>query len=378
MVCGSGFMAETGIKGEWRNGIRRGMVDGIDVIEINLVYSNYDSLPKRALVFLKYALKSTHVAWKEKYDVLFATSTPLTAGIPGIFMRLLKPQKIFIFEVRDLWPELPKAAGIVKNPFILLGLEALEKLSYWAMHAGIALSPGILKGMKNKTAFGKEVALIPNGCDLDLFLSGNQQKNMGAIPEIPQTGLRCIFIGTHGISNGLDAVLDAAKILKKADRSDIYLIFIGDGMLKPHLKKRALNEGLTNCIFLDPIPKKHLTGLLCQVDVGMMILKNVPAFYWGTSPNKFFDYLSSGLPVVNNYPGWVAEIIKQNKCGVVVPPDVPESFASSLIEMADHRESLKIMAQNSRNLAEKEFARGKLADQFVSYLEKIYDICTTP
>lgn len=296
MVCGSGFMAKTGLKGEWRNGIRRGMVDGIDVIEINLVYSNYDSLPKRAMVFLKYALKSTHVAWKEKYDVLFATSTPLTAGIPGILMRVLKPGKRFVFEVRDLWPELPKAMGVVSNPVVLLGMGILEQLSYAAMHAGVALSPGIRKGMLKGAGARKKVAMIPNGCDLEIF-------KPCPVPGVPQKGLRCIFIGAHGIANGLDAVLDAAGVLKEKGRTDISLLFVGDGKLRPHLKQRAVDEGLENCIFLDPIPKTRVSELLQQVDVGMMILDNVPAFYYGTSPNKFFDYIAGGLPVLNNYPG---------------------------------------------------------------------------
>lgn len=177
MVCGSGFMAQTGLIGKPVNGIRRGIVDGIDVIEINLEYSNYDSLTKRALIFFKYAFKSTFIAWKEKYDVLFATSTPLTAGIPGIVMRIMKPGKRFVFEVRDLWPELPKAMGVVSNPFVLLGMAILEKVSYVAMHGGVALSPGIRKGMLKKAGAGKDIAMIPNGCDLEIFKPGKTDNN---------------------------------------------------------------------------------------------------------------------------------------------------------------------------------------------------------
>ncbi|MCD6389178.1 MAG: glycosyltransferase family 4 protein [Desulfobulbaceae bacterium] len=371
MVCGSGFMAETGLKGEWRNGIRRGVVDGIDVIEINLVYSNYDSLPKRALVFLKYALKSTHIAWKEKYDVLFATSTPLTAGIPGIFMRILKPGKRFVFEVRDLWPELPKAMGVVSNPVVLLGMGILEQFSYAAMHAGVALSPGIRKGMLKGAGARKKVAMIPNGCDPEIFKPGKneQEGDANLVPGVPQKGLRCIFIGAHGIANGLDAVLDAAGVLKEKGRTDISLLFVGDGKLKPHLKQRAVDEGLENCIFLDPIPKTRVPELLQQVDVGMMILDNVPAFYYGTSPNKFFDYIAAGLPVLNNYPGWLADMIAENKCGVVVPPEKPVAFADALEYMADNRDESAEMGKNARRVAERNFDRIELADRFVDWVE---------
>ena len=373
MVCGSGFMARTGLIGEPVNGIRRGWVNGIDVVEINLVYSNYDSLIRRALIFLKYALKSVRIAWKEKYDVLFATSTPLTAGIPGIVMRLLKPGKRFVFEVRDLWPELPKAMGVVSNPVVLLGMGILEQLSYAAMHVGIGLSPGIRKGMLKGAGSGKKVAMIPNGCDLEMFYPAkmDSENNTQPFPGIPLTGLRCIFTGAHGLANGLDAVLDAAKILKEKGRSDIHLLFIGDGKLKPHLIRRAANEGLENCKFLDPIPKTKLADLLQQVDVGMMILDNVPAFYYGTSPNKFFDYISSGLPVLNNYPGWLAGLIVENECGIAVPPEDPVAFADALVFMADNPEMRKNMAINSRRLAETQFPRDLLADRLVLFLEAI-------
>ena len=128
MVCGSNILADTGLEGKPQNGIRRGCVDSIDVIEICLPYSNYDSLTKRSMAFIRFALKSISIAIREDYDVLFATSTPLTASIPGILMRIIKPRKKFIFEVRDLWPKLPKAMGVVSNPVIIGGLWLLEQI----------------------------------------------------------------------------------------------------------------------------------------------------------------------------------------------------------------------------------------------------------
>jgi len=167
----------------------------------------------------------------------------------------------------------------------------------------------------------------------------------------------------------LDSVLDAARILDQRERNDIKLVFIGDGKLKPLLKVRVEREGLQNCIFLDPVPKHRLAELLQSADVGLMILANVPAFYYGTSPNKFFDYIAAGLPVINNYPGWLAEMIEENRCGTVVEPGNAENFADVLEEMASNRE-LQSMAKNARNLAVREFSREKLASSFADFLEE--------
>jgi glycosyltransferase involved in cell wall biosynthesis len=103
----------------------------------------------------------------------------------------------------------------------------------------------------------------------------------------------------------------------------------------------------------------------------MMILDDIPAFYYGTSPNKFFDYIATGLAVLNNYPGWLADMIKENDCGRAVPPRNPEAFAEVLMEMADNPDLVKEMGRNSRALAEREFNRARLADGFVGFLEEI-------
>lgn len=373
MVCGRGFLADSGLTGEARKGFRRGVVDGIDVVEINLPYSNYDSLTKRAGVFLRYAVKSVYIAWRENYDLIFATSTPLTASIPGIGAQFLWPGKPFIFEVRDLWPELPKAMGVINNRLILACLSLLEKLSYLSMNAGVALSPGIKKGMAKRSASGKEIAMIPNGCDLKMFFPSGPKKNRDDdIPiQLPKSGLNAIFTGAHGLANGLDAVLDAAGVLKKKGREDINFLFVGDGKEKPQLIRRSVEQELDNCFFYSPIAKTELVKMLRCMDIGLMILANIPAFYYGTSPNKFFDYIASGLPVLNNYPGWLADLIQENDCGIAVPPGSPVVFAEALIELADNPDKRREMGRHARELAETMFSREKLASQFVDFLEKV-------
>ena len=366
MVCGSYGGGNTGLAGAYQNGKREGRVAGIQVVEFELPYSNRDSFLRRTLTFLKFAWRSAWLVLRRDYDLVFATTTPLTAGIPGILARWLRG-KPFVFEVRDLWPELPKAMGVIRNPLVLGAMSVLEWLSYRSAHRLIGLSPGIVDGIARRGVPRERIALIPNGCDLDIF-------GVPAEPWRPEgvgvNDLMAVFTGTHGIANGLDAVLDAAAELKRRGRNDIKLVLIGQGKLKVELQQRAHAEQLDNVIFHDPVNKAKLAGLMAATDVGMQILANVPAFYYGTSPNKFFDYIAAGRPVLNNYPGWLAGIITEHECGYAAPPDDPVAFANALIHAVDHRDELRRMGQRARALAQSEYNRDLLAARFVTWLEK--------
>jgi glycosyltransferase involved in cell wall biosynthesis len=365
VVCGSYSGGQTGLSTDFVSGKRTGMVAGIRVIELDLAYSNSHGLFKRTISFMKFAIRSIGIALTEKYDLVFATTTPLTAGIPGIFARWFR-NKPFIFEVRDLWPELPKAMGVIRNPLILGALSALEWISYRSAHRLIGLSPGIVEGISHRGVLREKIAMVPNGCDLDIF-------NIPTDPWLPegvsQSQLVAVFTGTHGVANKLDAVLDTALELKSRGRDDIRLVLVGQGKLKPALVERARALNLDNVIFHDPVNKERLSGLMASADIGLQILANVPAFYYGTSPNKFFDYIASGLPVLNNYPGWLAELIRTNDCGYVVPPENPKAFADALEHAANDREALKLKGLKGRQLAINHFDRRILADQFVDWLE---------
>lgn len=367
LVCGE--RAKLNLPATSTKGVYRGTIDGIEVMQINLPYSNSDGIAKRTWIFVKFAWKGIQIAIREDYDLLFATSTPLTAGIPGIWMKWFGSKKRkFVFEVRDLWPELPKALGM-KNPLLLWGMSILEKWSYKNADGCIGLSPGICEGIEKRSQKNKRIELIPNGCDLGIFRPSNRKKLQlnGVLP----TNTLAVFTGAHGIANGLDAILDMAAELKMKGRNDIKIAFIGNGRVKNTLMKRARNENLDNCLFFDPVPKTQLNDIVASADIGLMVLKDVPAFYYGTSPNKFFDYIASGLPVVNNYPGWLADLISGNECGIVVPSNDALAFANALIDLADHPEKRITMGENARQLAEKEFSREDLSNKFVDFLEEI-------
>ncbi|MDR3691846.1 MAG: glycosyltransferase family 4 protein [Fimbriimonas sp.] len=374
MVCASNRMGQSGLTGDFIRGSRSGLVEGIEVIEFDLGYSNRLSFVKRVVVFLQYAVRSTRLALKEEYDLLFATSAPLTAAIPGIAMKSLRREKRpFVFEIRDPWPDSPRALGAIKNPIVLGLMEWLETLAYRAADGYIALSPGMVQAFTKKGVPKERVAMIPNGCD-------NECVEPSSLRRFDLVGIEpgdfvAVFTGAHGFANGLDRLIDAASMLMSRGQDGLKIVLIGDGAKKEALQRRVKQEGLADVVlFFDPIPKEVLQPLLTQADLGLMLLENVPVFYYGCSPNKFFDYLSCGIPVLVNHQGWVRDMLEESRCGFYADPSDPNALADEIeLAMKLPNDARLSMGLRARRLGEERFDRRDLSNLFVDVIEETLD-----
>lgn len=343
-------------------------IEGIEVKYIHAPYSNKLGLFQRALVFRRFANKAFHEIMRSAPDLIFASSTPLTVGLPAK-RAAKKLDAPFVFEVRDLWPELIFAMGALNNPLAHYYLTHMERSIYKAAQHIIALSPGMKNGICRCGYDQANVTVIPNCCDIDLF----RPKSKSVESKYGKPGdIRFVFAGAHGMANGLDAVLDGIAELKKRNFQSAHFIFIGDGSQKAKLQQRATDESLVDYVtWLGFMKKTQLAELLPRMDVGMMILKNIPEFYNGTSPNKFFDYIAGGLPVLNNYPGWLADMIEQHQCGLVAKPDDPTDFADKVELLCQSKKMRSQMSLSARQLAEREFSRDRLGEKFIRTLETV-------
>ncbi len=368
MICGVSAFSNLAVDPDRR--IIEQTVDGIRVFSVSEPYSNRMSFWRRILAFGRFAREAERIVKSLDADLVFATSTPLTVGIPGM-KGARKLDVPFVFEVRDLWPELPIAMGVVRNPVLKWYLRRMERRIYGAAEWIIALAPGIRDGILRTGYPAERISTIPNASDLDLFMPSTEPLNDERFGR--PDDFKLVFTGTHGLANGLDSVLDAIAELKRRGATGLRFIFIGDGGVKDHLVSRSRREGLDPYIsWLPSMPKAELASVLPRMHVGMMILKNVPSFYYGTSPNKFFDYIASGLPVLNNYPGWLADMIREHECGVAVQSDDPVAFADAVLSLRDRGEELNDMGRRGRALAEARFSRAELGRRFVEVLESVY------
>ncbi|HUP22924.1 MAG TPA: glycosyltransferase family 4 protein [Thermoanaerobaculia bacterium] len=342
-------------------------LDGFEVVQLPVFYSNHQTFSSRLASFLRFALLACREVSRREADLIFASSTPLTVSIPALWGRAIH-RRPYVLEVRDLWPDLPVAMGIIRNPVLKRALFAWEAMAYRFAAGHVALAPGIREGIARRTSVSPDrVIMIPNGADT--LGIRPERRNGRSLLRVPEEALVLGYTGTHGAANGLDAVLDAAAALQRRGVDGVVFALIGDGREKERLVQRADDEGLDSVRFFDLVDKATYALLLSELDVGMQILQNVSDFYWGTSPNKFFDYLAAGKPVLVNYPGWVSELVTEARCGVVVPPEDREAFADAVESLLHRREELPAMGFRARALAEERFSQQEILHELAEWLE---------
>lgn len=344
--------------------------EGISVVSIAAAYNNPQigtgmSGWQRMLKFYQFARLAGSVGKKlAKPDVVFATHTPLPIGLAGITLarHFAVP---FVFEVRDLWPDALVNLGGLKNPLVIWWLRRMAKKIYNQAKHIVALSPGMKEGIVRTGIPAEQVTVIPNGSDLDLFrpdLDGSVWRNQLQLSD----RFAAIYFGAMGLANGLEYIIEAARILAERGKDHIVLVLIGDGGKRPKLEKMIREYKLTNVIFSNTLPKMELAQLVAGCDVCMTIFRAAKEHTW--SPNKMFDALAAGKPVLINVPGWLGETIENNKCGKCIDPYRPEALADALEELAANPQLCREMGKNARALAEREFDRAKLASRLETVL----------
>ncbi len=352
---------------EFENKVTKKNIDGIEVIYIKESYNQDMSILRRLLSFLKFMLKSTLLAYKQKnIDLVFATSTPLTIGFPAIVLKWFKGVK-FIFEVRDLWPEVPIQMGGLKNPIVKKLAILFEKIIYKNAEHVVALSPGMQDGVikhipKDKTS------MITNMAKIDQFYPRNKQIELVEKLGLGLETFKIIHFGSLGFANGIDKVIESAKLLK-SDNS-IEFVFLGDGSMKAKLKQECMDKNLSNVKFLGAFPMSKTSEIVNLCDVSLVSFKDIPILYTN-SPNKLFDSLSAGKPIIVNSAGWTKQLVEENNCGIYVDPNDKMDLVEKIKYLQKNPNLVEEMGRNSRKLAEIKFDKAILTKQMVDTIERV-------
>lgn len=346
---------------------------GIKVHWLPVLYSNHMSYTERVHAFIDYAFYSSLKATTFKADIIFATSTPLTIALPAVYAS--RKKKIpMVFEVRDLWPEMPIAMGALKNKSMRYAARELEKWAYRHSAAVVALSPGMKAGIVSAGFSSKKIAVIPNSSDNTEFtFNASSEKAFRKSRQwLGDRPLLC-YAGTFGKVNGVGYAVSLAKALRERN-SDICILLVGDGAERDSVIKEAQNSGVFefNLFFEDEMPKSKMPELFSAATMSASLFIDLTEMR-ANSANKFFDTLAAGKPVFINYGGWMHDLVSSHYCGLAMWRKPMDTVAAELDRVMHDPFWLCKAGNAARRLAEEYFDRDKLAAQLEQLLISVVD-----
>ncbi len=346
--------------------VRRLQVEGIDVVAVRIPYHQHMGVWARLRAFFSFMVWAAALGTlSPRHDVVFASSTPLTIGVPAVLISRLRGIP-FVFEVRDLWPRAPIELGVLRNPMAQAIARAAEWLFYHLASHIVALSPGMVDGVAERGVAREKITLVPNACDLDLFDAADStgvRERLG----LPADALVVIHAGALGPANDGPWLLDLAAHWQHQGLDRLRLLLLGEGNVRDELQQRIARDGLTNVTLAGPVSRREAADIIKAADIGLVSFADLPVLATN-SPNKFFDYLAAGRPTVVNTAGWTAELVTEANAGLALPRDTKHA-AADLASLADDEPRRAMMSHAARQLAER-FERGQLAEQVLAQLRQ--------
>ena len=336
--------------------------DGINTHWLALSYSNKLNYLKRLKAFFFFAFYSAKKGSSLEGDIVYASSTPLTIAIPALYISWRKSIPM-VFEVRDLWPEVPIAIGVLKNPFIKYLAKTLEIYTYKKSEAVVALSQGMKNGVVDAGYDENRVFVIPNFSNRELFNSELTGEKFRIKRKWLKDSPLLVYTGTFGMINGVTYLVDIAEQLLFLN-SNVKILLLGHGSEFSMVNSYAREKNVLNTnLFIEPsIKKEELPEVLAAADLASNIVISVPEL-WNNSANKFFDALASGTPVLINGKGWQADLINKTKSGIVTYGMSLEQSAKKIDDFLHNKNLLKDSSKNALNLSKECFDKDKLVKQ---------------
>lgn len=256
----------------------------------------------------------------------------------------------YAFEIRDLWPETIVELGGVsrRHPFVML-LGRIERILVQNADKVVTLLPNAYSYLERFGIPEDKVAVVPNGIDVSRLDHVDRELPYDVDMELNrlQGSFIVAYAGAHGLANRLDTVIDAAARCGASGETKIKFLLVGDGPDKPRLQQRVAELRLQNVTFADRMSKELVLSLLVRCGAGVIALTKTPLYEHGISPNKLFDYMLAGLPVVMagkspNNP------VSNSNGGIVVPYDDADGMAKALMDLAADRDKAHAMGLKGR------------------------------
>ncbi len=348
--------------------------DGIDVVRVWVKASAVKSFLNRMLFYISYMINAAIAGIllaRGRYDFVYVTSPPLFVGGAGLSIKFIC-QIPMIFEVRDLWPDLAVQLGELKNPTAIAFAKKLELTCYKHAALIVVVTEGTKQILHRRGIPTEKIIVIPNGANLDTYnfdIAGREKIRRQLNLE---NKFVAIYAGIHGIAQGLEVIIETAKILEK--QSQIHFLMVGSGPQKAVLQQMVSTYGLRNVTLHNEVSMDEMPNYLSAADIALIPLKDIDLFNT-VLPSKMFDAWACQRPIILTINGEARRIMEEAQAGVFVPPEKAESLAERLIDLRNSPKDLNRMGLNGRKYVEDHFSREVLAKKLMNELEHLLGTC---
>lgn len=344
--------------------VTRERVEGADVSRVWTPPLDKSRALLRILRDVAYAAGASVVSLvaRRRPDAVIASSPPLFTALGGLLVARIRGAR-FVFEVRDLWPDFAIEFGALRGAPASLALR-LERFLYRRADLIVVVTPGFKERIAAKGIEPEKIVVMPNGVDRTTFVARTPRERTRQ--ELGWEGrFVAIYAGVHGPAQALSQVVGAAQQL--ASEASVLFVLVGDGEEKPALMAAAQRAGLANVRFMDPVARERIPDLLAAADVGLVVLKDLPAFRH-VYPAKLFESMGAGLPTIFAGSGDAADLVARAQGGVAVPPERPEELAAAVRAFAKAPAEARAAGERAARFVAKEHDRARIAAAYLQAL----------
>jgi glycosyltransferase involved in cell wall biosynthesis len=348
--------------------LQKEIIAGVPVVRVPLYPEHSLSGFKRALNYLSFAASATVFGWDavSKPEVMFVYHPPLTIGLPAyVLSRFWRIP--FVYNIADMWPETLSATGMLKNAAALKTIGRFAKWVYEKAAVICVISPGFRENLIKKGVPADKIHVISNWVDPKAYYVAAPDLDLAEELGLSNR-FNVMFAGNIGEAQGVETVLEAAKLLR--DLKDVQFVLVGDGVALPGLKETAIDQGLNNVLFLGRYPQDRMPVLYALADVLLVHLKDDPLFRI-TIPHKTLTYLASGKPILAAVAGDTNKVVTEAGAGLGCPPGNPEALAEAVRKLYHlDRAELQRMGMNGRQAAKNLYSREHLIGKIEVVLQQ--------
>lgn len=349
-------------RGQW---LYRETIDGIQVLRCWFLVAPNTGVFKRCFSFLSFMFSSVcfGILAAGPCDVVVGTTPQMLCALGGYLVSRAK-RRPFVLEVRDLWPKHIVDLGTITNPLIIRGLQALEMYLYRRSSVIIAVAEASRRHIEERGIEPEKLFTITNGIDEGFFVPGEQNRFRA------EQGLAdkfvVLYIGTHGLSQGLGTILDCAELLARESR--FHFVFAGSGAEWDNLRREAQRRGLHNTEFLPSQPKAAMPGFYAAADVCLVPLKKRDVFRYNI-PSKMFEIMACARPMILGAEGQARDFLEEAQAGIAVEPENAAAYRDAIVRLAGDPALREAFGRNGRAHVVAHYTRNRKADEFLACLE---------